>query len=104
MSSQQKYMNDLHGYVYITAYKTNTVLYVGVTDRLVKRIWQHKMKFVDGFNKKYNVNKLVYYEIYDQMTEAIFREKQLKGGSRQKKIDLITKMNPSFPDLYDDIV
>lgn len=84
--------------------KMNTVFYTGITDNLIKRVWQHKNKLVDGFTKKYNITKLVYYEVFEDIIEAIKREKQIKGGSRQKKIDLITKSNPAFKDLYDKIL
>ena len=73
------------GYVYIMTNQNNTVLYTGVTSDLTKRIWQHREKLVDGFTKRYNVVKLVYYEACPDMRSAIAREKQLKGGSRQKK-------------------
>lgn len=79
-------------------------MYIGVTSKLVQRIWQHKNKLVEGFTKKYNVDKLVYYELSENIEEAIFREKQLKAGSRKKKIELIIKTNPEWRDLYDDIV
>lgn len=82
----------------------NTVLYVGVTDNLIKRIYQHKNKLVDGFTSKYNINKLVYYEIFEDIEEAIKREKQLKGGSREKKLELIKSKNPEFHDLYNEII
>ena len=81
----------------------NTVLYTGVTNDLIKRTYQHKNKMVSSFTSRYNINKLVYYEIYNDPDEAIKREKQIKGGSRQKKIDLIKKMNPTFKDLYEEI-
>lgn len=84
--------------------KINTVLYVGVTDNLVKRVYQHKNKLASGFSSKYNVNKLVYFEIFEDINEAIAREKQIKGGSRKKKLDLIIKFNPSFKDLYSEII
>lgn len=83
--------------------KMNTVLYVGVTDNLIKRAYQHKNKLISGFTAKYNINKLVYFEIYEDIREAIKREKQLKGGSRKKKINLIIKTNFEFRDLYDEI-
>ncbi len=92
------------GYVYILTNTRNTVLYVGVTSNLVKRIWEHKQKVVPGFTSKYNLHKLVYYESVDAITAAIAREKQLKAGSRQKKIDLINAMNPTWADLYDGIL
>ncbi|MBU4016395.1 GIY-YIG nuclease family protein [Patescibacteria group bacterium] len=87
-------------YTYILSNKRNTVLYVGVSDDLVKRVWQHKNKAVKGFTEKYNVDKLVYYEIFENPEEAIKREKQLKGGSRNDKVALINKMNPEWKDLY----
>lgn len=90
-------------YVYVMTNKINTVLYTGVTDNLVKRVWQHKNKLADGFTSKYNITKLVYYEVFESIIEAIKREKQIKGGSRQKKIDLIKKNNPNFRDLYNEI-
>lgn len=82
------------------ANKVNTVLYTGVTSNLQKRIYEHKEKLADGFTKRYNINKLVYFEQFDDIENAIIREKQIKGGSRQKKIDLIKKLNPGFEDLY----
>ena len=84
--------------------KINTVLYIGVTSNLVKRIYEHKNHLADGFTAKYNIDKLVYYEVFEDIEEAIKREKQLKGGSRQKKIDLIKFKNPEFKDLYNEIV
>jgi len=90
-------------YVYIMTNKTNTVLYTGITNNLKRRIYEHKNKLLSGFTKKYNINKLVYYEIFDNSYYAIQREKQIKGGSREKKIELIKKFNPNFNDLYDII-
>lgn len=84
--------------------KVNTVLYVGVTDNLVKRVFQHKNKLADGFTSKYNIDKLVYYEIFEDINEAIKREKQIKGGSREKKFKLIKSKNPEFHDLYNEII
>jgi putative endonuclease len=83
--------------------KVNTVIYTGVTSDLKKRVYEHREKIIDGFTKKYNVNKLVYYEILDGIKDAIQREKQIKGGSRKKKIDLINSVNPNFRDLYYEI-
>jgi putative endonuclease len=71
---------------------------------LIKRVYEHKEKLADGFTKQYNVNKLVYFEIFDDPETAILREKQIKAGSRQKKIDLISRDNPNYADLYDQIV
>jgi len=79
--------------------KWNTVLYTGVTANLERRVYEHKMKLKEGFTKKYNVNKLVYYEIYEEIYQAIAREKQIKAGSRKKKMDLIAGMNPTWKDL-----
>ena len=92
-----------NGYVYIMTSKNNTVLYTGVTSDLVKRVYEHKNKLADGFTKKYNAVKLVYYEVFDDTSEAIRREKQIKGGSRDNKVRLIESMNPRWDDLYDDI-
>jgi len=83
--------------------KNNTVIYTGVTNNLIRRIYEHREKLVDGFTKKYNITKLVYYEIFDDPENAILREKQIKGGSRQKKIDLIVSVNRGWVDLYDRI-
>ena len=85
------------------ANKNNTVLYTGITSDLKKRVYEHREKLVSGFTKKYNVSKLVYYEIYQDPENAILREKQIKAGSRQKKIDLINTMNREWLDLYDTI-
>ncbi len=82
--------------------KNNHVLYTGVTSNLFKRVAEHRDKVVAGFTSSYNVNKLVYYEEYATMEEAIAREKQIKGGSRQKKLDLISRKNPEWKDLYDE--
>ena len=81
----------------------NSVLYTGVTNDLKRRAYEHKEKLVEGFTKKYNINKLVYYETSNDIASAILREKQIKGGSRQKKIDLVNSLNPDWHDLYDDI-
>ena len=91
-------------YVYIITNKYNNVFYVGVTSNLVKRIWEHKNKLVEGFSKKYNLNKLIYYEVCDNIESAITREKQLKRWRREWKISLIEEMNPDFDDLYEKIV
>lgn len=90
--------------VYILASKRNGTLYTGVTSDLVKRVWQHKNDLDDGFTRKYSVHGLVYCELADEMTAAIAREKQIKGGSRVKKLALIESMNPGWRDLYDDIL
>ncbi len=90
-------------YVYIMTNRHNTVLYTGVTDDLKKRAWQHREKLVEGFTQRYNVTKLVYYEVFDDVRAAIAREKQIKAGSRQKKIDLVNSMNREWRDLYDEL-
>jgi putative endonuclease len=90
-------------YVYIMTNPKNTVLYIGVTNNLIRRIYEHKEKLVGGFTKKYNVTKLVYYEVLKDIENAISREKQLKAGTRQKKIDLINRMNRGWRDLYGEL-
>ena len=90
-------------YVYILTNKRNNVLYTGVTNDLQRRVYENREKLVPGFTKKYNVYKLVYYEETGSVEAAILREKQLKGGSRQKKIDLIVGVNPQWRDLYNEI-
>ena len=96
-------MREHKGYVYLLMNKANTVIYTGVTSDLHRRIYKHSEKMVKGFTKKYNVTKLVYYEIFDSISDAILREKQIRGGSRQKKMDLINSMNPEFKDLANEI-
>ena len=93
---------ELHPCVYIMTNKNNRVLYTGVTSNLFKRVAEHRDKVVPGFTSSYNVNKLVYYEEYATMDEAITREKQIKGGSRRKKLDLTNSQNPGWKDLYDE--
>ena len=90
-------------YVYIMTNKRNTVLYTGVTNDLKRRVYQHKAKLVSGFTRKYNVSKLVYYEIGGDVGGAIAREKQIKGRSRQKKMDMISSMNDDWQDLYEKL-
>ena len=89
--------------VYILTNKRNTVLYTGVTNDLKRRVYERREELVPGFTKKYNVYKLVFYEVSDSIEAAIQREKQIKGGSRQKKIDLINGMNPGWRDLYEEL-
>jgi putative endonuclease len=91
-------------YIYILSNKNNTVLYIGITNDLVRRIYEHKNKLCKGFTKKYNVDKLVYYEICDDPISAIAREKQIKAGSRKKNISLVESMNVEWIDLYSLIV
>jgi putative endonuclease len=90
-------------FVYIVTNKANSVLYTGVTSDLKKRVYEHRNKLMDGFTNKYNITKLVYYELYTEPAQAIAREKQIKGGSRQKKLELIKQKNPGWRDLYDEI-
>lgn len=78
-------------------------LYIGMTSKLRDRIWQHKNKLVEGFTKKYNIDKLIYYEQTEDVYGAIAREKQLKGWARKKKVNLIEKENPEWLDLYDEL-
>ena len=82
----------------------DSVIYTGVTNNLIRRVYEHKCKFIEGFIKKYNVTKIVYWECFDNPETAISREKQIKAGSRQKKLDLIKTNNPNFKDLYQDIL
>ena len=91
-------------YVYIMSNIENGTLYIGVTNDLIRRVYEHKNKLIDGFTKKYGLDKLVYYEIFDDIEAAITREKQLKGGSRKRKLDLINKFNKQWEDLYEKII
>ncbi|MBI5452817.1 GIY-YIG nuclease family protein [Candidatus Gottesmanbacteria bacterium] len=91
-------------FVYIATNRTNRVLYTGVTNNLIKRMFAHRSKLVSSFTSKYKIQNLVYYEFFKDIIEAIRREKQIKGGSRQKKINLIKSINPSFKDLYSEII
>ena len=90
-------------YVYILTNKVNTTLYIGVTNNLIRRIYEHKHKLIPGFSSRYHLVKLVYYEIYEQIENAISREKQLKNGNRERKINLINSFNPGWKDIYYDI-
>ena len=87
-------------FVYILTNTNNKVLYTGMTNSLMRRVWEHKAKMIGGFGKKYNVDKLVYFESFNNPSEAIRREKQIKAGSRKKKIELINDLNPDWKDLY----
>ena len=87
-------------FIYILTNKNNTVLYTGFTNNLQRRIWEHKSRRLEDFTKQYNVNKLVYYEIFDNPDSAIKREKQIKAGSRKSKLDLINSFNKEWKDLY----
>jgi len=94
---------EKQGYAYMVTNRTNRVIYTGVTSDLPKRIYEHKEKIIEGFTKKYNVTKLVYYEVFEDIEDAIAREKQIKAGPRRKKLDLIKAMNPEFKDLYEEL-
>ena len=90
--------------VYMLASKRNGTLYVGVTSNLVQRLWQHKNDLVEGFTKRYRVHTLVWYELHEVMESAITREKAVKRWKRDWKIELIQRDNPSWRDLYDDLI
>jgi putative endonuclease len=90
-------------YVYILSSKKNGTLYTGVTNSLVRRIYEHKNKLNDGFTKKYNVVRLVYYEEFENIIDAILREKRIKKWKRQWKIELLEKLNPKWNDLFNDL-
>jgi len=89
--------------VYLVTNKLDGVLYTGVTSDLPKRIWQHKNKLTKGFSAKYNLTRLVYFELFGDMYQAISREKQIKSGSRKTKLKLIESINPEWRDLYPEI-
>ena len=93
-----------NGYVYIVTNKSFGTLYIGVTSNLVKRIWEHKEKMVDGFTKRYNLTRLVYYEIHDRIDDAINREKQIKEWNRNWKLRQIIDFNPEWKDLYNRLL
>ncbi len=90
--------------IYIMTNSHNTVLYTGVTNSLARRVYEHKNGLGGSFTKSYNIHRLVYYEVGDNIHSALAREKQIKGGSRKKKIDLINNLNPEWKDLYEEII
>ena len=90
--------------VYIMTNAHHTVLYTGVTNNLARRVYEHKNGLGSRFAKRYNAHHLVYYELTDNIFSAIAREKQIKAGSRQKKIELINTLNPDWKDLYEEIL
>ncbi len=92
------------GFVYILASRRHGTLYIGVTSNLVQRVWQHKQNLVEGFTKKYNVKKLVWFQACDEIEGAILREKQMKEWRRQWKIELIEQANPQWLDLYETLL
>lgn len=91
-------------YVYILASRKDGALYIGVTSDLIKRIYEHKEELAEGHTKKYNIKRLVYFEIHDEIEQAILREKQMKAWKRDWKIELIEQNNPEWKDLYEDII
>jgi putative endonuclease len=91
-------------FVYILTNKYNNVLYVGITNNLIRRVYEHKNKLISGFTSKYNVNKLVYYESFQSVFDAIKREKEIKGWKREKKVALINSFNPEWKDLYEELI
>ncbi|AEP29166.1 GIY-YIG nuclease family protein [Brumicola nitratireducens] len=90
--------------VYMITNRNNTTLYIGVTSNLVQRVYQHKNKLIKGFSAKYNVDKLVYFELFEDMENAITREKRLKLWKRDWKNRIINEVNPSWQDLYPDLI
>jgi len=97
-------MKIKQSFVYILSNKYDTVFYTGVTSSLKKRIWEHKNNLIKGFTQKYNVHKLVYYEVFDNIEEAIMKEKYIKGKKREYKKELIKKANFKYEDLYESIL
>ncbi len=97
-------MNGREPAIYIMTNKRNGTLYTGVTSDLVRRVYQHKQSLQPGFTKQYACTQLVYYELHADMPSAIAREKQIKGGSRKKKLALIENINPRWLDLYEFIL
>jgi putative endonuclease len=91
-------------YVYIMTNKFNGTLYIGVTNDLIRRAYEHRNSLIDGFTKKYNLKILVYFEVFDRIEDAILREKRLKKWNRQWKFELIEKSNPNWKDLYEELV
>jgi len=94
----------MSAYIYIMSNKQEGTLYVGVTSNLIKRVHEHKNSFIDSFTQKYNLKRLVYYEVYENIEEAIKREKQLKNWKREWKLKLIYELNEGWSDLYDGLV
>ena len=90
-------------FVYIMTNDWHTVLYTGVTNDLTRRVYEHKGKLIEGFTKRYNITKLLYYEVSDSIESAILREKQIKSGSRKKKIELVNSFNKEWRDLYSEL-
>ena len=97
-------MSESPYYVYILANSIHDILYTGQTNDLFRRVWAHKQGLVEGFTRRYRVNRLVYYEVADIRDGVLFREKQIKGYSRKKKISMIEDFNPNWRDLYIDLM
>lgn len=97
-------MSDRQYYIYIMTNVSNSVLYIGMTNDLIRRVYEHKEGFIDGFTKRYHCKKLVYFEVFVTPYEAITREKQLKAGSRAKKLLLIETQNATWKDLYSELI
>lgn len=93
----------MSAYVYIMFNKKCGTLYIGVTTDIIRRVYEHKNKILKGFTSKYNLDKLAYYEVFEDIENAIFREKQLKAGNRENKIKLIEKLNPYWKDLSESL-
>ena len=91
-------------FVHILANRKNGPIYIGVTSDLLKRVYEHKNKLVDGFTKKYNIHQLVFYEATESIESAVIREKQMKKWNREWKVNLIEKFNPEWNDLYDNLL
>lgn len=91
-------------YVYILAKARNSTFYTGVTNDLMRRVWEHKQEVAEGFTKKHGVKRLVYYEIFDDIDAAVWREKLIKKWRRAIKMDAIERMNPQWNDLYEELV
>ena len=87
-------------YVYVITGESNSALYIGVTNDLSRRIYEHKSEAIDGFSKRYHLHKLIYFEEYSEINQAVLREKQLKSWRREKKIELIKKQNPTFREYF----
>ena len=94
---------DQRYFVYILASRLNSVLYAGVTNNLIKRVYEHRSGILEGFTKDYNLKKLVYYEEFGNICDAIEREKQIKSWARRRKVILINSLNPDWADLYDKL-
>ena len=103
MTGVRENLVDKQYYVYIMTNTHNTVLYTGMTNDLQRRAYEHRTGQGSGFTSRYNAKKLVWYQVCEDVNSAIAREKQIKGGSRKKKIDLVERMNPEWRDLYDEL-